>query len=144
MLLRNFLVCGALLAAGCTSTTDEPVDSSEPATTLTADSETDSAIAAADAGAEATGPTQIGGESSYIFDQNELRTYELNLSEEALAEIDADPTAEEYVEGSMTFEGVTIEPVGIRYKGSVGAFVGCVDGPQPLEPSGSKVERMVS
>lgn len=139
MRLCALLVCGALFAAGCTSATDEPLDSSEPATTLATDSDTDSATPATDAEAEAAGPVQVGDDSSYIFDQNELRTYELNLSEEALAEIDADPTAEEYVEGSMTFEGTTIEPVGIRYKGSVGAFVGCVDGPQPLEPSGSKV-----
>ena len=37
----------------------------------------------------------------------------------------------------MTFEGETIE-VGLRYKGSIGAFVGCVDGPNLFDPSGAK------
>jgi spore coat protein CotH len=68
------------------------------------------------------------GDSSYIFDQNQLHTFELTLSEEDLALIDKEPGKEEYVEGSMIFEGQKIGPVGIRYKGSVGAWVGCVSG----------------
>lgn len=76
--------------------------------------------------------------SDYIFDQAALHTFELNLSEEALAELDDDPAAEEYVEGALTFEGETLAAVGIRYKGSVGAFVGCLSGPDLLNPSGSK------
>lgn len=76
--------------------------------------------------------------SDYIFDQERLHTFELTLSEEALAEIDADPVAEEYVEGSLTFEGETLERVGIRYKGSIGAFVGCLTGQDFTQPSGSK------
>ena len=77
--------------------------------------------------------------SDFIFDQNELRTFELKLTEKDLEKIDGDPTAEQYVEGMLIFEGDTISPVGIRYKGSVGAWVGCVDGPNPFEPSGKKV-----
>ena len=50
--------------------------------------------------------------------------------------INDDPTKEEYIEGALIFEGDTISPVGIRYKGSVGAFVGCTSGKNPLEPSG--------
>ena len=42
--------------------------------------------------------------------------------------INDDPTKEEYIEGALIFEGDTISPVGIRYKGSVGAFVGCTSG----------------
>ena len=61
-----------------------------------------------------SGPGPAPFDSSYIFDQTELRTYELHLSEEALATLDDDPAAEEYVEGSMTFEGQTVEPVGLR------------------------------
>ena len=77
--------------------------------------------------------------SDFIFDQNELRTFELKLTEKDLEKIDSDPTAEQYVEGMLIFEGDTISPVGIRYKGSVGAWVGCVDGPNPFEPSGKKI-----
>ena len=77
--------------------------------------------------------------SDFIFDQNELRTFELKLSEKNLNKIDNDPTAEQYVEGMMIFEGDTISPIGIRYKGSVGAWVGCVDGDIWFEPSGRKI-----
>ena len=76
--------------------------------------------------------------SDYIFDQKELRTYDLILPKPSLAEIDSDPAAEKYVEGMLVFEQDTISPVGIRYKGSVGAFVGCTSGPDFSNPSGYK------
>ncbi len=60
--------------------------------------------------------------SDYIFNQDTLHTFELRLSKDALAVLDADPMAEKYVEGSLIFEGKTISPVGIRYKGSYGKF----------------------
>ena len=81
----------------------------------------------------------LNSNSDFIFDQNELRTFELKLSEKDLEKIDSDPTAEQYVEGMMVFEGDTISPIGIRYKGSVGAWVGCVDGKNWFEPSGKKI-----
>jgi len=81
----------------------------------------------------------LNSSSDFIFDQNELRTFELKLTEKDLEKIDNDPTAEQYVEGMLIFEGDTISPVGIRYKGSVGAWVGCVDGPNLFEPSGKKI-----
>ena len=65
-------------------------------------------------------------DSDYIFNQEALHTFELTIPESALDKIDADPAKEEYVEGTLTFEGETLNPVGIRYKGSVGAFVGCL------------------
>jgi hypothetical protein len=80
----------------------------------------------------------LNTDSDYIFDQNKLLTFELNLPSADLAKIDADPSAEEYVEGSLTFEGETIHKVGIRYKGSIGAFVGCLTGKDWANPSGSK------
>ena len=80
----------------------------------------------------------LNKKSDYIFDQDKLHTFELTLSKSALAEIDADPAAEEYVEGSLSFEGETVEKVGIRYKGSIGAFVGCLTGRDWANPSGSK------
>lgn len=76
--------------------------------------------------------------SDYIFDQEKLHTFELILPQSALDEINDDPTAENYVEGSLTFQGETISPIGIRYKGSIGAFVGCVSGNNWANPSGHK------
>lgn len=86
-----------------------------------------------------TGDEQyLNEKSGYIFDQKKLPTFELNLPVDQLAKIDADPSAEEYVEGSLTFEGETISPVGIRYKGSIGAYVGCLSGSDWANPSGRK------
>ncbi len=76
--------------------------------------------------------------SDYIFDQNTLHTIELYLKAADLEKIDADPAREEYVEGTLIFQGDTISPVGIRYKGSIGAFVGCVSGNDWANPSGYK------
>ena len=80
----------------------------------------------------------LNEKSDYIFDQDKLHTFELNLAPESLAFLDNDPTAEDYVEGSLTFEGETLGAVGIRYKGSVGAFVNCLTGRDWANPSGSK------
>ena len=77
------------------------------------------------------------GASELIFDQGQLHTFELDLAPELLAELDADPAAEQYVAGTLTFAGETL-PVGIRYKGSVGAFVNCLSGDNIFEPSGRK------
>jgi len=77
-------------------------------------------------------------DSDLIFNQNELYTFELNLPESNLASINANPAAEQYVEGSITFNGETLSPVGIRYKGSVGAFVNCLSGTDWSNPSGYK------
>lgn len=88
--------------------------------------------------AAVAGPGYESGDDDYLFDQEQMHTFEINLPDDALAALDADPAAEEYVEGSLTFEGETIEPIGVRYKGSVGAFIGCVDGPDPFNPSGKK------
>lgn len=77
-------------------------------------------------------------DSDYIFDQSKLPTFQLVMTEDALAAIDADPAAEEYVEGMLIFEGDTISPVGIRYKGSIGAFVNCVSGANLTNPTGFK------
>lgn len=77
-------------------------------------------------------------DSDYVFDQDKLLTYELILPDSNLAKIDSDPTAEQYVEGMLVHNGDTVSPVGIRYKGSIGAFVNCVSGPDWANPSGSK------
>ena len=77
--------------------------------------------------------------SDYIFDQESLHTFELKIPESSLKKIDSDPTKEEYVEGILIFQGDTLSPVGIRYKGSVGAFVGCTSGKDWSNPSGKKI-----
>ena len=82
--------------------------------------------------------------SDSIFNQDKLPILEINLPEGALDYINSDPVAEEYVEGSLTYNGETISPIGIRYKGSVGAFVGGVSGPDWGNPSGHKTATKLS
>jgi len=83
-------------------------------------------------------PQYLTLDSDYLFDQEALYTYELLLSETNLNIINNDPAAEQYVSGALVFQGDTISPVGIRYKGSIGAFVGCLSGNNWTNPSGSK------
>ena len=78
------------------------------------------------------------GSSDYLYDQQLLHTFELTISDDALAEIDGDPSKEVYVEASLTFEGETITPIGVRYKGSIGAWVGCLTGTNIFQPAGAK------
>lgn len=77
-------------------------------------------------------------DSDYIFDQDSLYTFELNIPGPSLAKINANPAAEQYVEARLIFQGDTISPVGVRYKGSIGGFVGCVSGSDWTNPSGFK------
>ncbi len=83
-------------------------------------------------------------DSDYIFDQSRLHTFELHLPKSSLERIDADPAAEEYVEGSLIFDGETVSPVGIRYKGSIGAFVGGLSNTDWSNPSGYKTVTKLS
>ena len=74
---------------------------------------------------------------AYLFDDSQLRTFELRLDEADLAFLDEDPKAELYVPGQLLFEDIVVEPVGIRYKGSTGAFVGCLSDSY-FPPAGKK------
>ena len=72
--------------------------------------------------------TEPDDESAPFWDPNELRTYEIEVAPEDLALIDGDPAAEQYVPASLTYEGEHYPNVGLRYKGSIGAFIGCTTG----------------
>ena len=123
----QLLVVAAVIATGCA---DDVEPGAGPTTTTTvgpaetSDEITDTTTTAA-AGDGST-PAWVDGDSDHLFDQDVVHTFELTLDDEALAFLDGDPTAEEWVEGELTFEGETVGPVGIRYKGSIGAWFGCV------------------
>ena len=61
------------------------------------------------------------GEADALFGEDAFETFELRLSEKNYAFLDADPTAEQYVEGELVYDG-QVYPAGIRYKGSIGAW----------------------
>ncbi len=76
--------------------------------------------------------------SEYIYDQNVVRTYNLIIRNDDYSKLNNDPTKEEYVPAALVLEGDTISPIGVRYKGSIGGYAGCVSGPDWRNPSGSK------
>lgn len=86
----------------------------------------------------------VKGNSDFIFDQNALHTFELSIPLSNLEKIDSDPAAEEYVVGSLNFNGEELSTVGIRYKGSIGAFVDAVSGKDWTKPSGHKTATKIS
>ncbi len=128
----------ALVAAGCggdsTSESSSADANADDAGAVEDESTDDSAAddgaadddpAADDPAADEPEPRYVEGDADVIFAQDRVNTFELTLAPESLAFLDADPKAEEYVEGALTFDGETIEGVGIRYKGSVGSWFGC-------------------
>jgi hypothetical protein len=58
--------------------------------------------------------------STVIYSEDEVQTFDIVLSPEAITALTARPF--EYVEGSITFQGRTLGPVGIRLKGQ-GSFL---------------------
>ena len=129
-----FFVAVALLGLSCSSSdssmaTEESPGASSP-TSIVPGTEKD----------ESSSPSSSleSRDSSYIFDQNQLHTFELRLPQASLDFLNADPMAEEYVEGELLFEGETVGPVGIRYKGSVGKWVGCAGEGEIFADGGAK------
>lgn len=137
----------SLVVAGC-------ADSGASSSTVVSEAEpvgssvVDSTPSGADTAPSATEPattepttplsSSMSGSAETLFDQDVLHTFEIDLPTDALARLDADPAAEEYEVGTLTFDGEVIEPIGVRYKGSVGAFVGCTASPSMLAPTGPK------
>ncbi|MEL6892455.1 MAG: CotH kinase family protein [Actinomycetota bacterium] len=83
-------------------------------------------------------PGLLSENTADLFDQSELRTYAFTVEPDDLAQIDADPTAEQYVPATLRVDGLAVGDVGLRYKGSIGSFVGCTESPIVLEPGGAK------
>jgi spore coat protein H len=72
-----------------------------------------------DGGGDGVLVTDPQDDAAYIFQEGVVRTYEVTLAEEDLAQVNANPAAEQYVPARLHFEGQTYD----RYKGSAGAFV---------------------
>jgi CotH kinase protein len=80
----------------------------------------------------------LKGTSDIIFDQEKVNTYNILIKYEDLNILNNNPAKEEYVEAALIFNGDTISPIGIRYKGSIGAYAGCLSNPDWTKPSGYK------
>lgn len=77
--------------------------------------------------------------SDYIYNQEKVKTFELLIRDKDLEKLNFDPVNQDYVEGALIFEGDTISPIGVRYKGTIGAFAGCLSNRDWTKPSGQKV-----
>ena len=66
-------------------------------------------------------------DASFLFDAEQVHTFELDVAVENMEFLDSDPVAEEYVPGTLKFNGEEYAEVGVRYKGSIGSFVGCTE-----------------
>lgn len=78
-------------------------------------------------------------EAAFLWDDAALHTFDIELDPQDLLAIDASPAAELYVEGKLTFDGTTHGPVGVRYKGSYGAFLAPCTADQLGELGGARV-----
>lgn len=57
-------------------------------------------------------------EASYVFDQTVVRTYNIIVAEADLKKIGLQPSAEMFVPAMLEFEGKTLGPFNVRYKGN--------------------------
>jgi spore coat protein H len=68
-----------------------------------------------------------GDPDDYVFSQNAVRNYEMEVDPQAWDEINQNAYLEQYIEGTLRFEGKIIEHVGIRFKGFRGSLYNCFD-----------------
>ncbi|MBT6490245.1 MAG: hypothetical protein HOK97_10820, partial [Deltaproteobacteria bacterium] len=76
-------------------------------------------------------------DASFLFNSDEILTFEIDVDPANMAILDADPVAEEYVPATLRYQGEEFSDVGLRYKGSIGSFVGCTE-VFGFPPSGAK------
>ena len=110
MTVRWVFVLLAGLVLGCSASGSPSPGVSDGAARRTGVESVESVVTTLGAPVEIPLMKWQNGSSDYLYDQESLHTFELTISDEALAEIDKDPSEEKYVEGSLTFEGETISP----------------------------------
>jgi len=69
-----------------------------------------------------------------VFDQANVRTYNIVISDQEFSRLQSDPTAEVYVQAAVEIDGQRYEPVGIRYKGFFGMLRFCFQNGQQVCP----------
>lgn len=69
----------------------------------------------------------LSGDSSVIFDESVIRTYELDVAADDWQWLNDNAIMEMYVPATLHFEGETVGDIGIRYKGGYGSLYTCFD-----------------
>lgn len=85
----------------------------------------DAGLAAADAGDGAGKPEGPGAE--YVFDDAKLGHFEVRVDPTEWERIQRFPVQEEYIQGSLEYEGQIYEPIALRFKGFRGSLYNCFD-----------------
>jgi spore coat protein H len=112
----------------CVEPAADPADSGDSDASVS-DANDASADAAppADGGASWTaGGMRVNNEPAdaarYLFDDTQLRTYNILIAQADLDAIDAKPSDETWVPARLEFEGTVYGPYMVRYKGAAGSF----------------------
>lgn len=69
-----------------------------------------------------------GPGAEVVFDDAELRTYELTVTPADWDLLNETAQAEQYVPATLTYQGQTWADIGVRYKGGYGTLTLCFDG----------------
>lgn len=87
------------------------------------------ALACGGEGAGDRGEADGGAErdSSFVFDESEIRTFELTVAPADWDFLNDDPRLEQYVPADLSYAGATFSDIGVRYKGAVGSLGLCFD-----------------
>lgn len=70
---------------------------------------------------------QPPGGADYVFEQDNLRTFELEMDPDDWEWLQANALEEEYVPATVLYEGLRYGPVGARFKGAWSTLIGCFD-----------------
>ncbi len=151
---RHLVVCAGLAitaacsggGAGSATSTEPPIESRTTTTSgVSADEPSGELFSPTDVAPTGVDDGRDGDPAAALYDQDAVHTFDLVVEPDDLAFLDADPGAEEYVDGFLEFGGDTYGPIGVRYKGSFGSFVGCVDElDAPDRPRGEDLSETVA
>lgn len=135
-------VVAALLLVGCNGATGDGEDAgaAEPAT-----DEPTATGGADDAGGEATTPASADADAAALFDGSVVHEVTLGFEQtdyDAMIETLAETGEKEWIEVTVTIDGVTYERAGARLKGnsSLAGLAGGGPGGLPLDPAGDALE----
>jgi len=71
--------------------------------------------------------------SDWVFDDAELRSYELTLDPEVWEDLQQNARDEQYAEADLRIDDISVARIGLRFKGSVGTLAACfADDGRPL------------
>ena len=70
---------------------------------------------------------QPPGGADYVFEQENLRTFQLEIDSDGWEGLKANPLEDQYGPATMIYEGLRYGPVGARFKGAWSTLIGCFD-----------------